>query len=111
MIPSIAKLKLSKIEGGRRADANMTKRIEERRDQLQQWEDFCEARGEEPGDVALAWLLHQEGITGPIIGPRTMEQLDGALRSLDIELDDEALATLDEMFPGPGGTAPEAYAW
>ena len=66
--------------------------------------------------MGLAWLLHQPGVTGPIIGPRTVEQLDGALRALEVTLDDDALRRLDEIFPGPGGaggtnTAPEAYAW
>ena len=102
---------LKKIEGGRRAADHMAKEIESRREQLQKWEDFCDERGEQPGDVALAWLLHRQGVTGPIIGPRNMDQLDGALRALDIELDDDAMDTLDEIFPGPGGPAPEAYAW
>jgi aryl-alcohol dehydrogenase-like predicted oxidoreductase len=50
-------------------------------------------------------------VTAPIIGPRRADQLDGALRALEITLDDAALARLDEIFPGPGGAAPEAYAW
>lgn len=102
---------LKKIEGGRRAGEHMAKQIEERREQLERWEEFCAERGEEPGDVALAWLLHRDGITGPIVGPRTMDQLDSAIRAVEITLDDDALKTLDELFPGPGGTAPEAYAW
>ena len=62
--------------------------------------------------MALAWLLHQDGVTCPIIGPRTMEQFDGAsLRALDLALDTDVLKRLDEVFPGPGGTAPEAYSW
>jgi aryl-alcohol dehydrogenase-like predicted oxidoreductase len=88
------------------------KRIEKLRPQLEQWEAFCGQLGEEPAAVALAWLLAQDGITGPIIGPRTLAQFDGAsLRALDLVLDAEALKRLDEIFPGPGGTAPEAYAW
>ena len=67
--------------------------------------------GEQPADVALAWLLHQPAVTAPIIGPRTIEQLDGSLRALEIKFSDEALKKLDEIWPGPGGTAPEAYAW
>ncbi|HRA04222.1 MAG TPA: aldo/keto reductase, partial [Arachnia sp.] len=102
---------LRKIESGRRADAGMLKRIEQKRPQLEAWEAFCDELGHAPGDVALAWLLHQDGVTGPIIGPRTMEQLDSALRALEITLDQSALDRLDEIFPGPGGPAPEAYAW
>ena len=40
-----------------------------------------------------------------------MEQLEGSLRALEIKLSDEVLAKLDEIWPGPGGPAPEAYAW
>jgi NDP-hexose C3-ketoreductase / dTDP-4-oxo-2-deoxy-alpha-D-pentos-2-ene 2,3-reductase len=50
-------------------------------------------------------------VTAPIIGPRTVQQLDGSLRALDLALDDDTLGRLDEIFPGPGGPAPEAYAW
>jgi aryl-alcohol dehydrogenase-like predicted oxidoreductase len=49
-------------------------------------------------------------VTAPIIGPRTPEQLDGALRAVEIGLDADALARLDEIFPGHK-TAPEDYAW
>jgi aryl-alcohol dehydrogenase-like predicted oxidoreductase len=88
------------------------KRIEKLRPQLEQWEAFCKELGEEPAAVALAWLLAQDGVTCPIIGPRTLNQFDGAsLRALDLTLTDETLKKLDEIFPGPGGPAPEAYAW
>ncbi|MGZ4386990.1 MAG: aldo/keto reductase, partial [Gaiellaceae bacterium] len=50
-------------------------------------------------------------VTAPIIGPRTVAQLDGALRATEIRLDEQTLARLDEIYPGPGGAAPEAYAW
>ncbi len=61
--------------------------------------------------MALAWLLHNPVVTAPIIGPRTMEQLESAVRATAIELDEETLDKLDEIFPGPGGEAPTAYAW
>lgn len=102
---------LQKAEEGRRSSEAALKRIEELRPQLTKWEALCAELGEQPGDVALAWTLHQEGVTGPIIGPRTMAQLEGAVHALDITLSDEVLARLDEIFPGPGGAAPEAYAW
>jgi aryl-alcohol dehydrogenase-like predicted oxidoreductase len=87
-------------------------RYERMRPALERWEKFCADLGEEPAAVALAWLLQQKGVTGPIIGPRTMSQLEGAsVRALDLTLDAASLATLDEIFPGPGGPAPEAYAW
>ncbi|MET1001898.1 MAG: aldo/keto reductase, partial [Acidimicrobiia bacterium] len=78
---------------------------------IDRYEKLCADRGQEPANVALAWLLHQKGVTAPIIGPRTLEQFTGALGAIDIELDDAALKELDEIFPGPGGRAPEAYAW
>jgi NDP-hexose 2,3-enoyl reductase len=80
------------------------------RDKIQAFEDLCQSLGEEAATVALAWLLHQPGVTGPIVGPRTMEQLNGALRALDLQLDEATLARLDELFPGHK-PAPEDYAW
>ena len=102
---------LQKAATGRRSSDNAQKKIEEKRPQLEAWEAFCAELGEQPADVALAWLLHNPVVTAPIIGPRTLEQLDGSLRALEIQLDDEALAKLDEIWPGPRGEAPEAYAW
>lgn len=103
------------LNGGataRRHSPLALKRIEKLRPQLERWEAFCVELGEEPAAVALAWLLAQEGVTCPIIGPRTLDQLDGAsLRALNVTLDADALSTLDSIFPGPGGAAPEAYAW
>lgn len=84
--------------------------IEKHRSKLEPWEALCEELGEQPADVALAWLLHQKTVTAPIIGPRTIEQLDGALRALEIELSKETLDKLDEIFPGHK-PAPEDYAW
>lgn len=102
---------LKKIEGGRRANENTQKRVEELRPQLEAWEAFCDDMGEEPAAVALAWLLHNPVVSAPIIGPRTMDQLTGAsLRALEIKLDEEQLARLDEIWPG-FKTAPEHYAW
>jgi aryl-alcohol dehydrogenase-like predicted oxidoreductase len=102
---------LEKIEKGRRASEDMQKHIEEKRPKLEKWEAFCRDLGEQPADVALAWLLKNPAVTAPIIGPRTLDQLTGSLRALEIVLDEEALKKLDEIFPGPGGAAPEAYAW
>lgn len=82
----------------------------EERAQLDEWESLCGEIGEKPADVALAWLLHNPVVTAPIIGPRTNEQFEGALRSVEIKLDAEVLKKLDEIFPGYK-TAPEDYAW
>lgn len=97
-------------EGKRRLEGRAAETLEKHRDAIEAYEDFAAQLGHEPGDLALAWLLTRPGVTGPIIGPRTHEQLDGGLRALDIHLDDDALARLDEIFPGHK-TAPEDYAW
>ncbi|EWM11191.1 aldo/keto reductase [Kutzneria sp. 744] len=97
-------------EGKRRYSDFLAKTLEKRREQLGQWEDFAEKLGQEPGDLALAWLLHQPAVTAPIIGPRTTEQFAGALKSLEITLSAEDLAAIDEIFPAYK-TAPEHYAW
>ncbi len=102
---------LKKAEEGRRTSEHVQQRIEELRPQLEQYENFCAELGEEPADVALAWMLHNPVVTAPIIGPRTLDQLEGSLRALAITLDDDAMEKLDEIWPGPGGAAPEAYAW
>ncbi len=96
---------------GRRADKDVQKDLKRLRPQLARYETLCASLGEAPADVALAWLLHQPAVTAPIVGPRTMEQLDGALRGLSLKLSKETRAALDDIFPGPGGAAPEAYAW
>ena len=89
----------------------MHKRIEEHRPKLEAYEGFCRDLGEQPADVALAWLLHNPVVTAPIIGPRTAEQLVGSLRATELKLSSEHRDALDQIFPGPGGAAPEAYAW
>jgi aryl-alcohol dehydrogenase-like predicted oxidoreductase len=102
---------LRKEAEGRSASERAQKRLAEIRPQVEAWESLCDDLGQHPADVALAWLLAQDGVTGPIIGPRTVAQLEGNLRALDVRLDEQALTGIDEVFPGPGGPAPEAYAW
>lgn len=102
---------LQKISEGRRASDEMQKEIEAHRSQLMEYEALCKEIGEKPADVALAWLLHNPVVTAPIIGPRTLDQLTGSLRALEIHLSDEVMAHLNRIWPGPGGEAPEAYAW
>jgi len=102
---------LNKPEAGRRAQARMEKVIEQNREKLEAYENLCQELGEEPANVALAWLLSNPLVTAPIIGPRSTAQLDGSLRTLEIKLTGEISKKLDKIFPGPGGAAPEAYAW
>jgi aryl-alcohol dehydrogenase-like predicted oxidoreductase len=102
---------LEKHDTGRRRDEDFSRRVEEKRSQLEQYESLCKELGHPPGEVALAWLLHNPVVTAPIIGPRTIEQLESAARAAEITLDQDTLDKLDEIFPGPGGEAPKAYAW
>jgi len=102
---------LEKAKAGRRMSEDFAKQVEKKRPQLEAYENLCREIGHEPGEVALAWLLHNPAVTAPIIGPRTIEQLESAVRATEITLDAETLAKLDEIFPGPGGEAPKAYAW
>ena len=101
---------LEKTEGGRRNDERAQQRIEKHRPALEQYEAFCQEIGRAPADVGLAWLLHQPAVTAPIVGPRTMEQFEGALGALDVQLEDAQLDRLDEIFPGYR-PAPMEYAW
>jgi aryl-alcohol dehydrogenase-like predicted oxidoreductase len=97
-------------EGRRRLGGRAAVAVERNRQQIEEYEIFCEELGAEPATVALAWLLHQRGLTAPIIGPRTAGQLDDALHALDLSLDEDSLKRLDAIFPGYK-TAPEHYAW
>lgn len=94
-----------------RKDEEFAKRVEEKRDQLTQYENLCREIGHPPGEVAIAWLLHNPVVTAPVVGPRTVEQLESAVCAAAIDLDPETLDKLDKIFPGPGGEAPKAYAW
>ncbi|MDQ1596436.1 MAG: hypothetical protein QOH40_2992 [Arthrobacter pascens] len=97
-------------DGVRRLAGRALETLKKHRDQVEAYEDFAEELGHEPGEVALAWLLHQPAVTAPIVGPRTQEQLDAAIRSLGVALGEDALKRLDSIFPGYL-TAPEDYAW
>ncbi|MEU9387701.1 aldo/keto reductase [Streptomyces sp. NPDC048279] len=100
------------VTGGRRASGRAADSLANPalRAKIQAYEDLLDKHGVEPGEAALAWLLTRPGVTGPIVGPRTGEQLESALRAVELELSEELLAGLDEIFPGPG-PSPEAFAW
>jgi aryl-alcohol dehydrogenase-like predicted oxidoreductase len=102
---------LQKESQGRRSSDHIKKKVKENADQLRTYETLCSEMGQEPSNVALAWLLTNPTVTAPIIGPRTLDQLDSSLKSLEISFSDEQLVKLTNIWPGPGGEAPEAYAW
>jgi aryl-alcohol dehydrogenase-like predicted oxidoreductase len=102
---------LKRASVGRRAADDLRKEVEQHRAKLESYETLCRDIGELPADVALSWLLHQKAVTSPIIGPRTLEQLDASMHALQITLSTDIMKRLNTIFPGPGGPAPEAYAW
>ena len=97
-------------EGHRRRSGRAAEALEANRDRIAAYETLCAELGEEPANVALAWLLHQEGVTAPIVGPRTVEQLDASVRAVEVRLAPETLSALDRLFPGYR-PSPEHYAW
>jgi aryl-alcohol dehydrogenase-like predicted oxidoreductase len=102
---------LQKANDGRRSGEGVQKALEKHRKQVEAYEGLCQDLDEKPADVALAWLLNNPVVTAPIIGPRTLVQFEGSLHAVDLHLAEETLQRLDEIWPGPGGEAPEAYAW
>lgn len=102
---------LRKINQGRRASPPLQKLVDKLRPQLEAYEQLCDELGEAPSQVALAWLLNNPVVTAAIGGPRTVEQLRENLRAPALPLSDHVLANLDQIWPGPGGEAPVAYAW
>lgn len=98
-------------EPGSRSEQRAANLSEKERSQLEAYSKLCEELGESEPNVALAWLLANPAVTAPIIGPRTMDQLEQALKAIEIDLSDDVMDELDRIFPGPGGRAPEAYAW
>lgn len=102
---------LQKITEGRRMSEDMQKDIDQFRSQISSYETFCSELGENPADVALAWMLQNPVVTAPIIGPRTIDQLKQNLHALDVILTEESMQRMNQIWPGPGGEAPEAYAW
>ncbi|MGO4369443.1 aldo/keto reductase [Paenibacillus sp. YIM B09110] len=96
-------------DGGRRSGDS--KRLDQHREKLDAYAKFCDELGEPEDLVSLAWLLANPAVTAPIIGVRTLDQFKRSLRAVEIKLDESALKRIDEIFPGPGGDAPRAYAW
>jgi aryl-alcohol dehydrogenase-like predicted oxidoreductase len=102
---------LKKVSEGRRASERVQREIQAHRGQLEAYETLCAEIGEKPANVAVAWLLRRPGVTSPIVGPRTVPQLEDALHAARLKLSDEVMNKLDVIWPGPGGEAPEAYSW
>ena len=102
---------LDKPKSGRRSREQLQKSVEKLRPQIEKYEKLCKELNEKPANVALAWVLNNKDITSPIVGPRTSEQLEENVSALEVKLSEDTLKKLDELWPGPGNQAPEAYAW
>jgi aryl-alcohol dehydrogenase-like predicted oxidoreductase len=97
-------------EGRRRQGGQALEALRASHDKIEAYEDLCDSLGEDPANVALAWLLHRDGVTAPIVGPRTADQLGTAAQAVKIALEQDTLQRLEEIFPGYR-PAPEHYAW
>jgi NDP-hexose C3-ketoreductase / dTDP-4-oxo-2-deoxy-alpha-D-pentos-2-ene 2,3-reductase len=105
--------KLGEGGGARSTSGRSADGLKTHREAIGKYEKLCADLGHDPANVALGWLLSRPGVTAPIIGPRTVEQLDGALGALKVDIKKGVAKQLDELFPpiGSGGPAPEAWAW
>jgi len=89
-------------------------RMEKLRPTIEKYEALCSKAGHAPADVAIAWVLRNKHITAPIVGPRTVAHVKGALHATDVELDDRMVTALDKLFPGPARvekSCPGTYRW
>ena len=62
---------------------------------------FAQERGYEPAALAVAWVATHPGVTAPIIGARSLEQLEGSLKSLEIMMTEELRAEISALSPTP----------
>jgi aryl-alcohol dehydrogenase (NADP+) len=60
--------------------------------------ELAERRGVKPAQIALAWLLHKQGVTAPIIGASKMNHLEEAVQALEIQLSAEEMTFLEERY-------------
>jgi len=102
---------LEKAKEGRRMREPLQQSAEKLRPQIEAYEKLCKNIDQKPADVALAWVLNNPVVTSPIVGPRTVQQLEENVKALNLKLSEDTLKKLDEIWPGPGNQAPEAYAW
>ena len=89
------------VRGG--LDENMKKQVEA-------YNKLCVDSGIKGSHMALAWLLAQDRVTAPIVGPGNLVQFEDTLKAVEIKLSQDILDELDRIFPGPG-ESPENYGW
>ena len=81
-----------------------------RRKQLEDYYSLARDIGTDPATMTLAWLLQNPIVTTVITGAAEVKHLEYSLKALDLELSDDVLNRIDEIFP-PFGEAPESYIW
>ncbi|QFG01973.1 aldo/keto reductase [Tepidiforma bonchosmolovskayae] len=75
-------------------------------DVVEPLESLAREKGTTISRLALAWCIHQPGVTSPIIGPRTMEQLEDNLGALEVTITDEDRKAIDRIIPPGTHVAP-----
>lgn len=100
---------LRDLEEGQRSGKFLGKLSEEQYSRLVQYRALCRQYGKTEAEVSMAWLLAQKGVTAPLIGPRTVQQLEAIISILHWKLPDDLAMQLDSLFPSCGGPAPKAY--
>ena len=112
--------KKQSVEGSRTAQVEGEYGVElgESNQQMAAFSALCQELGEKEHVVAIAWTLAQPAVDSPIVGVRTVAHLDGLDRATELQLGDDVLEQLDEIFDINKGRplrvsrpAPEAYAW
>lgn len=100
---------LKDVADGQRSGKYAGRLSEEQWKQLTDYHALCQAFGQPEAVVSMAWLLSRPGVTSPLLGPRTAEQLESLVKALEWKLPEELDRELDKLFPGHGGPAPKAY--
>ena len=80
----------------------MERRVQDKNrifDGVEQLQPIAEVKGSMLAQLALPWCAQQPGVTNPIIGPRTMEQLEDNLGALTVIITDEDRARIDTISP------------
>lgn len=100
---------LGNVASGQRSGKYVDSLSPQRLQQLEAYRALCRDYGQDEATVSMAWLLSRPGVTAPLVGPRTAEQLEDSLKALEWTLPAELDRQLDQLFPGPGASAPKAY--
>lgn len=87
------------------------KKVEANKDAIIAYEKLCKEIGHHPLEVAMSWMAAHPGVCTSVVGPSAVSQLEQYTRGSDLRLDSNVFEKLDQIWPGPGGEAPEAYSW